>query len=181
MKGIVFTYLEDFVSERQGLEAWDDLLENTPLRTEDGIFVAPGNYPDEDFMTLVQATSKKARMPGDDFVFALGEFVLSKFHADYPEFFEEVSTAKEFLLTVDDIIHVEVKKLYPDVVLPAFRYEDRAPDALTMIYKSPRRLCPLARGLISGVGKHFKEQISISETECTRRGGRECRFDLTFR
>jgi len=180
MKGIIFTYLEEFVIENYGIEALDDLLENTSLITEGGIFVAPGNYPDEDLMALVKAASEKTKTPVNDIVFLFGKFVLSKFHTDYSEFFEGISTTKELLLSIQDIIHDEVKKLYPDAILPDFEYEDKAPDTLVMIYKSPRGLCQLAKGLIAGAGIHFNETISINEPECIHNGAEKCRFELSF-
>jgi len=50
-------------------------------------------------------------------------------------------------MMVDELIHVEVKKLYKDAQLPEFNYEDHIDDKLTMIYRSPRKLCFLSEGL----------------------------------
>ena len=180
MKGIVFTYLEEFVANSRGIEAWDSILENTELETEDGIYVAPGNYPDTDFVALVATAAKITEQPVDDVVFAFGEFVLIKFHEDYGHFFKEGMTAKTFLLGVHDVIHVEVKKLYPDVTLPKFTYEDASPNKLVMIYNSPRNLCFFAKGLIAQVGRHFNETITLEEPECSLHGAENCRLELTF-
>ncbi|MDH4262744.1 MAG: heme NO-binding domain-containing protein [Spirochaetia bacterium] len=180
MKGIIFTYLEEFVIKNAGIEAWDTLLETTHLKTEDGVFVSPGNYPDEDLFALVAAGSKNLNLPMNDVIYAFGEFVASKYHQDYTDFFKPGMSAKTLLNSVDKIIHVEVKKLYPDVHLPQFQYEDPAPDKLVMKYFSTRKLCVLAKGLINGVGNLYNEKIEISEPLCMHNGADHCRLELTF-
>jgi len=180
MKGIIFTYLEEFVIQNAGIEAWDLLLESTPLKTENGVFVSPGNYPDEDLFALVIAGSNHLKLPMDKVVYSFGEFVAAKYHQDYGNFFKPGLTTKSLLHSVDQIIHVEVKKLYPDVHLPRFQYEDPAPDKLVMKYYSTRKLCVLAKGLINGIGNIYNENVEIHEPVCLHKGDDHCRLELTF-
>ena len=62
-------------------------------------------------------------------------------------------------MSVHGIIHVEVKKLYPDANLPQFLSEEPSEDKLIMIYRSPRNLPSLAEGLIDGAAKRFNQEI----------------------
>lgn len=178
MKGMVFTLLSEMVEERFGYEMWDDLIETT-APASDGIYVSSELYPDEELMAYVAAMSEALNVPPNDLVFAFGEYMLGRFAQIHPEFFEN-HTVKSFLKTVHDVIHVEVKKLHPDALLPQFDYEDPGPDQLVMLYRSPRGLCALAEGLISGSANHFNEKVAITHDICMHRDSDHCRLELTI-
>lgn len=177
MKGIVFNLLNELIEEKFGLATWDSLLQSTG---QDGVFTAAGNYPDEKILALVAALSEKSGIPPGDLIRVFGEFMFSGFVKHYPSFFENDLSAKELLLSVDGIIHVEVKKLFPEANLPKFDYEDPAHDQLVMIYRSDRKMCALAEGLFDGAAKHFGEEITHKQTKCLLSGDDHCRFELSF-
>lgn len=177
MKGIVFNILNDMVEEKFGLAAWDGLLESTG---SDGIFIAPETYPDEELIALVTAAETATGIPLQDLVFSFGEYMVPKFFDNYPIFFDAHTELIPFLLTVDQVIHVEVRKLYPEAGLPEFKYESAQSDRLTMIYQSPRKLCQLAEGLISGSAKHFDQDYELQHATCMHNGADHCELDLTL-
>jgi hypothetical protein len=43
-----------------------------------------------------------------------------------------------------------------------------------MIYKSPRKLCQLAEGLISGSAKHFNQNYKMTHDPCMHNGSDHC-------
>lgn len=175
MKGIVFTMLADMVVEKFGLEVWDQILEKSG---EDGIYVSSETYTDESLTALVVAAHEKSGIPVNDLVKVFGEYMFPLFYEKNPNFFTEGQTLKEFLLTVDQVIHVEVRKLHPGVNLPEFQYVDAADSELTMIYASPRKLCMLAEGLISGAAKHFNTEYTLDHATCMHDGAENCTFHL---
>lgn len=176
MKGIVFTLFNDMVEENYGLEAWDQLLEKSGC---DGIYISSETYPDAELMALVGAASEMTNIPANALVKAFGEYMFPSFHEKYPTFFKEGMTLKSFLLTVDRVIHVEVRKLYPDAGLPDFEYQDENDNELVMLYKSPRKLCALAEGLIAGAAKHFNAKYQLKHDLCMHDGSDHCRLELT--
>jgi hypothetical protein len=180
MKGTIFNELRKMVGEVLGEEAWDDLVERTPLVTRDGVFIGPQVYPDEDLAALVKTASEMTGKPEAELVHAFGRYLFPNLARLHPVFLKPGMTAKSFLKTVDQVIHVEVRKLHPGAILPAFTYEDPAPDRLVMLYRSPRRLCDLVAGLIEGVGTHYGETIGQRHTKCLKQGDPACRFELTF-
>jgi hypothetical protein len=180
MKGIIFNQLEGMVTETFGLEAWDSLIAGSKLSVPDGVFIGPRNYPDEDLFALVATASAATGKSAEELVRAFGRYLFPKLAALYPVFLKPGMTAKSFLMSVDRVIHVEVRKLHEDAGLPMITYEDKAPDQLVMVYKSPRNLCDLALGLIEGVGAHFKETITIAQPECRKHGAPACRLECTF-
>jgi hypothetical protein len=177
MKGIVFTLLNELVEESFGMEAWDTLLQKTEL---DGIYTAAGSYPDQQALSIVKALSEQSGLAADSLLRVFGEYMFSGFVSQYPTFFPKGIRAKELLMSVDGIIHVEVQKLFPDAVLPRFEYEDPAENQLIMRYHSQRKLCTLAEGLINRAAKYFDETIEHTQTKCMLHGDDHCRFELKF-
>ncbi len=179
MKGVIFNLFEDFISEGWGDEAYEAVLASCPLHTKEP-FVGPGTYPDADLLALVAKATERLGVPADAAVRAFGKFCLPKLVQKFPRFVAGHRSAKSFLMSVHDVIHVEVRKLFKDAVTPAFRYEDPGPDRLVIHYSSPRKLCYLMEGLLDGVADHFKTTISYRQERCALEGGDVCEFYLEF-
>lgn len=171
MKGVVFDILRDMVENNYGLEGWQEVLDKAG---SDGIYVSTKTYDDAELMALVRAASDITEIAINDLVFSFGEYMIPKFHKRFPTFFENSPSFIKFLVSVDQIIHVEVRKLYPDAGLPTFDYSEESENTLTMVYKSPRKLCQLAEGLISGSAKHFKQRYTIEHNPCMHTGDDHC-------
>jgi len=181
MKGIIFVTFNKLVEEKFGLDVWDDLLGRVDPQSE-GVYVSGDTYEDAELMSLVGELSKLTGMGIEDLIRAFGEYALEPLASIYPESINKESmTAKEFLQSVHDIIHIEVKKLYHDAQLPTIKYEDPAPDQLVMIYQSPRKMYMLAEGLIEGTAKYFGIQIERKTIHLTEQGEDIYRFELQFK
>lgn len=178
MKGIVYTLFNDLVEEKFGLEVWDELLQRCAPESG-GIYTASATYGDDELLGMVATLSEITGAPVPTLVSAFGEYSMQVFGQQFPMLFEN-RDAKSLLLSVHDVIHVEVKKLYPGALPPMFEYEDPAPDQLVMKYHSPRKLCAFAEGLIIGTGKHYGVEIQQTHTLCMHRGDDHCRFELQF-
>ena len=79
---------------------------------------------------------------------------------------------------VENVIHVEVKKLYPDAELPSFECTREGPDRVVMVYRSPRRLSDLAAGLIEGCAEHYGEALDVTRDDLSG-DGQIVRFTIT--
>jgi len=178
MKGIAFTILNQMVEETMGVEAWDEILDRVRPASE-GVYISSDSYPDAELFAIVGALSEMTGKDVDDLLRAFGEYALPQFARRYPVFFENVN-AKQFLNSIQDVIHVEVKKLFPDAQLPDLTYEDPAPDRLVMVYRSPRKLCRFAEGLIQGTAEYFDIPIQWTQAQCMAQGDALCRFELHF-
>ncbi|MEM7431063.1 MAG: heme NO-binding domain-containing protein [Pseudomonadota bacterium] len=178
MKGIVFNIFSDLVNDEFGMEVWDQLIDQTEPESM-AIYTSTEIYPDEELVAYVTELSRITGAEAPALIRAFGKYMMHRFKGVHPEFMEG-QTAKSMLEGVHDVIHVEVKKLHPDTLLPTFEYESSGDDQLTMIYTSPRKLCHLAEGLIEGTGEVFGEAITIDHTECMHDGADSCRLELTF-
>lgn len=98
----------------------------------------------------------------------------------YGLFFERHSNARSFVLSVNDIIHPEVRKLYTSAVCPHFHFEDDADGRLIVGYRSPRKLCALAHGFIDGASDHYHETAEIEHIDCMLTGSPFCRIGVRW-
>ncbi|MEM7257918.1 MAG: heme NO-binding domain-containing protein [Pseudomonadota bacterium] len=64
--------------------------------------------------------------------------------------------------------------------MPSFESVDDGDDGLIMIYTSPRKMCMLAEGLISGAAKHFDTTYTLDHSKCMHNGDDCCEFHLKF-
>jgi hypothetical protein len=177
VKGVVFNLLEEIVSREYGEDVWDDLLEAAQV---DGVYTSLGGYPDEDLSALVAAASTALDMPAEDIVRWFGRNALPLLATTYPEFFDPHDSTRPFILTLNDIIHPEVRKLYPGADVPVFDFDTSSEEVLVMDYVSPRKLCAFAEGLIAGAAEHYGETASIEQPKCMGRGDSKCVLEITL-
>ena len=164
MKGIVFTELFEMIEHLFGEDMLDNILDDCELETG-GAYTTVGTYDYKELIEIVRVLSLHTDIPFRELVKTYGRHLFFRFHEKMPEFFEEPKNSFEFLESVHSHIHVEVKKLYPDAVLPHFDTKRNTDDVLTMIYMSHCPLADFAEGLIAGCIEFYKENIKIESTD----------------
>ncbi len=98
----------------------------------------------------------------------------------YPGFFNRHQSTRPFILTLNAIIHPEVRKLYPGATPPMFEFDTSSPEVLVMEYHSQRKLCALAEGFVEGAAAHFEETVLIRHPRCMHRGDDQCRHEFSM-
>lgn len=164
MKGVVFTEFMEMVEARMGLDMLDDIITEAAL-PNDGAYTSVGTYDHAELVRLVTALSNATGLNTSQLVFMFGEQLFQRFSVSYPVLFGQGSNAFEFLSGVDGVIHVEVRKLYPDAELPKLECERLSANELVVRYSSPRGFADLAEGLIAGCVKHFGEPIAVTRID----------------
>ena len=176
MKGIIFNLLEEAVRNDFGEDAWDALIEASG---SSGVYTSLGTYPDQELLAFVSAASKLLGKSIDDIVKWFGVSAVPLLHARLPELFRRYQSTRSFLLGLNDIIHPEVRKVFPGADVPDFAYDTADPKALLMEYRSKRQLCALAEGLTIGVAKHFGNHVEFQHLTCMKQGAEYCKFRIT--
>ncbi|HET7335428.1 MAG TPA: heme NO-binding domain-containing protein [Rhizomicrobium sp.] len=171
MKGIIFNLLEEVVTAQHGEDVWDDLLDATGLT---GAYTSLGSYPDAEIEKLLIAGAGALKMPPNEVLRWFGRKAMPLLATRYPAFFSPHRTTKSFVLSVNEIIHPEVRKLYAGAHCPNFRFEQTPDGTLLMGYNSPRKFCALAQGFIEGASDHFGETVDVTHPECMHRGDAAC-------
>ncbi|MDD2790288.1 MAG: heme NO-binding domain-containing protein [Sulfurimonas sp.] len=158
MKGVVFTEFMEFVENKYGFDAVDAMIEASGLS---GVYTQAGNYPFEEMLALVVALSKEVNVEVMDLVEAYGVHLFSILVTLYPHIDKFTSTF-DIIAHVDNIIHPEVQKLYPDADLPSFRTLEQSENKIVLQYISKKPLHALAKGLMLGAAAYYKENITVT-------------------
>lgn len=178
MKGVVLVKLNEFVEETWGLALWDEILQEANPASE-GIYTSVGQYDDEEFFTLAQLVADKNSLTLEQAQKAFGEWIFKELFAIAPPGAHDFVDIFEFLHGVQNIIHVEVKKLYPDVLLPEFDFLYESEKTLKFHYKSPRKLCHFCEGIINGLADHVKQKVAVSHVECEHNNDARCVLEVS--
>lgn len=177
MKGVVFTNFMDLVEEVFGLEVLDRVVENASLSLP-AVYTSVGTYPFEDLASLLGQLSKEVQTPPEDLLFAFGKYLFPKLVKAHPSIGGGMNSPLELIHSVEDVIHVEVRKLYPDAQLPEFESELEDEGHLTIRYRSNRGLADLAHGLIVACGEYFDRPLIVERT--TESGPQDTTFRLSY-
>ena len=162
MKGIIFNATEEAVVELFSADTWDDLLAASGCT---GAYTALGNYPDTELVNIVMAASEATGQTPADVMRVVGEHAFAPLADRYPEFLEGHDDVLAFIRSVNEIIHPEVLKLYPESSPPGFDFSEVSDDAMTVTYRSARCMGALAEGLMLGAARHFGTPIAVEVLE----------------
>lgn len=160
MKGIVFTEFVDYVEDVFGFETTEDMIEQSDLPSG-GIYTSVGTYDHTEIITLVTNLSRLTGQPVAELVQSFGVALGNRFVEKFGQFFALETRLFDFLDSVEEYIHVEVYKLYPDAQLPSIVMMERDEFDARMRYRSPRGMDDLAVGLIKASATHYGDTVSI--------------------
>jgi hypothetical protein len=180
MKGMVFTEFLEMVEDKFSPEVADWIIEQANLRSG-GVYTSVGTYDHGEMIELVSCLSKKTGIPSADLVKSFGFYLFGRFHNMYPIYFKGVVSSFDFLQRIEDYIHVEVRKLYPEAELPSFVCDTPEPGSLRLTYRSTRPFAAMAEGLIRGCVDHYGEAVDIETEDLSGGAGTAARFLLTRR
>lgn len=176
MKGIVFTEFLEMVEDRFGFETADKIVTEADLASG-GVYTAVGTYDHREMVRLVVNLSQESGIAVADLLKVFGQHLFGQFVTGYGHFFRGIHSAFDFMAKIEDYIHVEVRKLYPDAELPSFDIQRPDSHTLVMVYRSERGLADFAEGLIQGCLQHFQEEVEIHR-ENLKSDNTEVKFTL---
>ena len=174
MKGIVFTEFLDLVEEKFGLEMVDKIISESNLESE-GAYTSIGTYKFSEMLQLLQRLNANTGISIDDLLLTYAEHFFSVIEKSYKGLLDTYKDPIEMLSSIEDHIHIEVKKIYPDAELPEFIIEEKTKDSLIMIYKSNRAMHHFGLGLMNKTFEHFNSSASIL-LEKIKEDGTEVKF-----
>lgn len=178
MKGVVFTEFLEMVEEKHSAALVEDVVGDAHLPSK-GYYTAVGTYPHTEMISLVGCLSEKTGVPAPVLIKGFGEHLFERFEALYPKFFGDCNSCFDFLANVENHIHKEVRKLYPEATLPSFLIETHTPRHFSMIYVSERPFGDLCEGLIHGCLKRFNESAEVVREDLQLEPETRIRFRIT--
>lgn len=161
MHGIIHSQLKKFVELNHGADAWKAVLDEAGLGGK--LYLANSVYADEEATAIVAAASKLTGAPAADILESFGEFLVPALMTTYRALIKSSWTTIDMLMWTEDTIHKAVRIKEPGAAPPRLRFQQTGPNTLKFFYDSPRRMAPVAKGIIKGVAKHYGESVDIQE------------------
>lgn len=177
MKGIVFTEFLDLVENKFGLEMVDKIIYQSNLESN-GIYTAVGTYNFSEMLQLLKNLSENTKISIDNLLLVYAEHFFSVLEKSYPELLATYSDPIQMLSSIENHIHIEVRKIYPDAELPIFEVVEKGKNTLTLIYKSSRAMHHFGLGLMNKTFEHFNSTATIL-LEKIKEDGTEVKFIIT--
>lgn len=179
MKGIINKGFQEFIETQFGSEKWEEIKSRAGC--EEPFFAISLDYPDEMTMALVKSSSEVLGLDPVEAMVEYGKFVVpNTLKKYYPTYFALAGKSpREFLLNMNRV-HETVTRSVPNARPPHLDYEELPDGRLLIHYRSERRLCPVLRGLILGVGILFNQELQVREIACMLKGDPQCAFEVIF-
>ena len=161
MKGIIFTEFFDLVEHAFGFEVAEQIIDECDLPSG-GVYTSVGTYDHTEILALVGTLSKITHVPAPQLLITYGRFIYPKLHAQLKGMGLNFDNTFDLFKSLDDIIHPEVLKLYPDAELPNFEATVLNESQLLLKYSSCRPFAHMAEGLILGASDYYRETLSVA-------------------
>ncbi len=177
MKGLVFTEFFDMVEDVYDQDMVDYLIDATQPQSL-GAYTSVGSYDYAELEAMVVELSSKTKTEISVLLHEFGKHLGTQFARKFNGFFAEAGNTFGLLREIDQHIHVEVKKLYPDAELPEFDYENVTDNQIVLYYRSKRPLADLAHGLIVQTSAYYNETIKIELERSRESETHMCKFTI---
>jgi Haem-NO-binding len=172
VQGIILDELEKYV----GRELGDAGLSRMRALTGRG----PGgyqfdrSYPDEEVHLIVRGVVEATGKAPDVIMEEFAEAMVPGLLGVYGFLVNPRWSFLDFLVNTEGVIHQGVKLASPAAKPPAIEAQRVGPESVAIIYRSKRRLCSVAKGIVRGAATHYGVSITVTEDHCMRRGDPEC-------
>jgi len=174
--GIVFEQLREYVWRNHGADSWAVLLaEAAPDRR----FYAPdASYPDEELEALLAAASRRTGSGRSELLRDFGQFIAPMLFDLYRPLIAPEWSLFDFLEHIEETIHQVVRLDDPTAAPPRLRVERLAESEVRIRYDSPRNMCELAKGIVSGLQKEYRQPVEMRDLSCMKRWDEECSIEV---
>jgi hypothetical protein len=160
MLGVVFTELLHMVEARHAQATPERIIERAGL-SHGGAYTAVGSYPSEELERLLAALAEETGSTRTQLLESFGEYLFGRLAAAHPQLLAERPSLFDLLGHLDQTIHPQVQRLYPQAELPRFGVLQRDARRMLLRYDSPRRMASLAVGLIRGAAAMYGVDVSV--------------------
>ncbi len=177
MKGVIFTELFDMLESLHSPTYVQELIDGLNLESK-GAYTRVGTYPSCEMRAIVTKLSDKTQTPISELLHIFGTHLFTRFAEIYPQYFSGINNAYDFLASVENYIHVDVKKLYPDAELPRFEIHQHDAQVFHFTYISSNNFGNLCEGLIRGCIDYIEETISLCSKDLSPSSGAKIEYML---
>lgn len=169
MKGIIFTEFLELVEDKFGLETVDEIITASEL-SNGGAYTAIGTYNFAEMLSLLTHLSDRTKLSVNQLLLTYGEHFFAILRKSYPQLIERYEEPIALLSSIENHIHVEVRKIYPDAELPTFEILEKTENHLEMVYKSSRAMSSFGLGLMNKTFEHYNAKANIQLVKKDEKG-----------
>ncbi len=178
MKGVIFTSFMDFAEKSLGMDFVETMVDS--LAPESGaVYTDVGTYSPKELMDMVGYVLERTDTDPEALSRSFGQHTFSHLATRYAYIIEGFSDTFDCVANLDETIHGNVRKLYPDASLPTMdaRIEDDG-NTLILNYSSTNPFMHVAHGLLLGCIEHYGDDISVEIGNRFDGGGNRATFIL---
>ncbi|MBW3630011.1 MAG: heme NO-binding domain-containing protein [Gemmatimonadetes bacterium] len=176
MHGIIFSELRKYVDTTLGSGAWTATLADAGLGNK--LYLPIQDYPDSDVFALVSSASRTTGLEIPAILEDFGQFIAPALLGLYRTLVQPEWKTLDLLENTEQTIHSVVRARNPGAKPAELTAVRVAPDLVDLTYFSQRKLCPVAKGIVRGIAKHYGEAVTIDEVECMHTGADACRMEV---
>ena len=159
MKGIIFTEFITIVETQFGLEISQKMFDHA---NDAGVYTAVGSYDHRQLIKLIMSLSHITNIPAQELQQTYGRLVFPSLLQALPIPDIESDDTFIFIEKVERHIHIEVKKLYPDVTPPKFTFSNQTQSTMILDYHSARCMGYVCMGVLEGCANYFNQSLTIA-------------------
>lgn len=179
MQGIIFAELKKLVDTRFGGDTWKKLQNESGIGER--IYLAMAEYPDSEALALVSAASKATGRPVPALLEEFGEFIVPDLVTMYQAIIRPEWKLLDFIMHTEESIHRIVRAKNPGAKPPELKCSRPHPNEVVIVYRSARKMCGVAKGILRGFSKHYGEEILLAETSCMLKGNPSCQISVKIK
>lgn len=172
MHGTILAELQKYVVTKLGADAWTNLKREAGVTT--GEYDPFQIYPDAEVTNLVTTASRLTQIPVPTLLEDFGLFIAPDLLEMYWAVVQPEWRTLDVLEHTETAIHEVVRISQKGATPPYLAAERRSDNEVIINYTSARKLCPVAKGIIRGIAKHYDEDVAITEPSCMLRGDAAC-------
>ena len=178
MHGIIHLELKKFVLATHGSSVWNSLVESAGLVGKR--YPAKRAYEDGDLLALVNSASEVLNTPVDNILESFGEFIAPDLMSLYSGHVNPAWKTLDFLENAEGVIHHAVRANEPESTPPRLVARRQSATQVIIEYRSDRKMCALARGIVRGVADKYGEHVDINEPCCMHKGSEHCEIVVSL-
>lgn len=164
MRGIVFCEFLDWVEDQYGLTMVDRIILRSDLATG-GAYTSIGEYDHDELRQLVAQLSAATQTTEPELLQVLGKRLFARSSEFFPRYFGSAHSSLDVLSNVDELIRVEIRKLYPDADVLKLEWGHEASEQWSFAYRSSLACADLVEGMLAASVEQFCDQIELEREE----------------
>lgn len=165
MRGVLMTEFLGWIEETRGIAEVDAIIaELGDALTDGGAYTAVGNYPHDDLVRMMRAVAEREGRSEFELQRDFGMALFPALANVGAPMLEGATGSRDVFARINDVIHVEVRKLYPESHPPSVSMEQIDANEAFIQYSSHRDMAALCLGLVEGAVDFYQESAEVTMT-----------------